>query len=131
VVNVLLGYVGTESVFDNRDYELRGYPEGLPQLRGRRAQILTGEWRFPLQRIEQGVMAPPIGIMQWFGNLFVETGTAYEDSPDTYYSSAGLEVTADISLFYNLILRTRLGYAHGFDEEIGDDRVYIKIGSSF
>lgn len=130
-VNTLLGYTDTEWIFDNRSYALRGYPEGLPQLVGRRAQILTGEWRFPLQRIEQGVMTPPIGIMQWFGNVFIETGSAYEDSPDTYYSGAGLEVTADISLFYNIVLRTRLGYAHGFDEEIGDDRVYIKIGSSF
>ena len=130
-LNLLLGYNNTDAVFDNRRYALRGYQEGLPQLRGRRAQILTGEWRFPLQRIEQGVMTPPIGIMQWFGTLFAETGSAYNDSPDTYYSSAGLEVTADISLFYNLVLRTRVGYAHGFDDEIGDDRVYLKIGSSF
>ncbi len=130
-VGMLLGYNNNESVFNNRRYALRGYQEGLPQLRGRRAQILTGEWRFPLQRIERGIMTPPIGIMQWFGTLFAETGSAYNDSPDTFYSSAGIEVTADISVFYNLVLRTRLGYAHGFDDEIGDDRVYLKIGSSF
>ena len=130
-LNALLGIISSDSVFNNRDYALRGYPEGLPQLRGRRVQLLTGEWRFPLQRIEQGVMTPPIGIMQWFGTVFAETGSAYEDSPDTYYSSAGLELTADINLFYGLLLRTRIGYAHGFDKEIGDDRVYLKIGSSF
>ena len=129
-VSALLGF-NSEAVFNQRSYALRGYKEGQPQLRGRRAQVLTGEWRFPLQRLETGIMVPPIGIMQWFGNVFAEVGAAYRDSPETYYSSAGLEITADLSLFYNAVLRTRIGYAHGFDDVIGDDRVYLKIGSSF
>jgi hypothetical protein len=94
-------------------------------------QLLSAEWRFPFQRIERGVMTPPVGIMQWFGSVFAETGSAYQDSPDTYYSSAGIEITADINVFYNLLLRTRVGYAHGFDSEIGEDRIYLKVGSSF
>ena len=130
-VNILLGFNNNEGVFNHREYALRGYKEGLPQLRGRRAQILTGEWRFPLQRLEKGIMAPPIGIMQWFGTVFAETGSAYQDSPDTYYSSAGFELTADVNLFYNLTLSTRVGYAHGFDKDIGENRLYLKIGSSF
>ncbi len=129
-VAVLFGS-SNEAVFNQRKYALRGYKEGLPQLRGRRAQLLTAEWRFPLQRIEKGFMSPPAGIMQWYGTLFAETGSAYRDSPEDYYSSAGIELIADINLFYSLTLRTRLGYAHGFDRNIGDDRVYIKIGSSF
>ena len=129
-VSVLFG-ASLEPVFNVRRYALRGYPEGLPQLRGRRAQLLSGEWRFPLQRIEDGIMAPPIGIMQWFGTVFAETGSAYEDKPDKYYSSAGIEILADVNLFYYIILRARLGYAHGFDSDLGEDRLYIKIGSSF
>ena len=129
-MSVLLG-VSNEAVFNQRNYALRGYKEGLPQLQGRRAQLLTAEWRFPLQRIEKGVMTPPVGIMQWYGTLFAETGSAYRNSPESYYSSAGIELTADINLFYNLTLRTRVGYAHGFDQEIGENRLYIKIGSSF
>jgi len=130
-LNILLNGVGGRSIFDQRDYALRGYKEGQAQLIGRRAQILSAEWRFPLQRIERGVMTPPIGLMQWFGSVFAETGSAYRNSPDTYYSSAGLEITADINVFYNLLLRTRVGYAHGFDSEIGEDRLYLKVGSSF
>jgi len=130
-LDILFGSITGEAIFNRRIYALRGYEEGLPQLRGRRAQLLTTEWRFPIERLEQGIMAPPIGVMQWFGVVFAEVGSAYQDSPDTYYPSAGFEVTADIGLFYNLILRTRVGYAHGFDEDIGDDRVYLKIGSSF
>ena len=129
-VSIFFG-ANTQPVFNARNYALRGYKEGLVELRGRRAQILSGEWRFPLNRIEQGIMAPPIGIMQWFGTVFAETGSAYQDSPETYYSSAGLELIADLNVFYGLTLRTRAGYAHGFDEDIGDDVFYLRIGSSF
>jgi hypothetical protein len=129
-VNILLG-AGSQAVFNERSYPLRGYQEGLPQLRGRRAQVLSSEWRFPLQRIERGIMTPPIGLMQWFGTVFVEAGSAYHDSPDKYYSSAGLEIDADINIFYSAVLRVSVGYAHGFDSDIGDDLVYLRIGSSF
>lgn len=129
-INILLG-TSYEAVFDNRSYSLRGYKEGLPQLRGRRAQLLSGEWRFPLQRLERGIMAPPVGLMQWFGTVFAETGSAYRDSPDRYYSSLGLELDADISIFYNVVIRVSAGLAHGFDDDIGDDLAYLRIGSSF
>ena len=129
-VNIVFGN-SIQPVFDVRDYALRGYKEGHEELRGRRMQLLSGEWRFPIERIEKGIMAPPLGIMQWFGNVFAEVGSAYQDSPDTYYPSAGIELIADINIFYNLVLRTRAGYAHGFDSDIGDDLVYLRIGSSF
>jgi len=130
IASILYG-VTQERVFNVRKYALRGYSEGAPQLRGRRTQLFTGEWRFPLQRVEDGVMAPPIGIMQWSGSIFAEAGRAYQDSAGKYYSDAGLELIADLGVFYNLIMRGRLGYAHGFDSDIGDDRVYVEIGSSF
>lgn len=130
-VTLLLGNNYKESVFNQRKYALRGYKEGLPQLRGRRAQLLSAEWRFPVQRLETGIMSPPVGLMQWFGTVFAESGSAYQDSPERYYSSAGLELTADINLFYHLVLRTRLGFAHGFDKDLGENRLYLKIGSSF
>ncbi|VAW54690.1 hypothetical protein MNBD_GAMMA06-547 [hydrothermal vent metagenome] len=119
------------SVFNQRKYPLRGYREGQPQLRGRRSQLLTAEWRFPFQRNERGIMTPPIGLMQWSGSVFVESGAAYQNSPDTYYSSAGFEIVADSNLFYFVPLRFRVGYAHGFDSEIGDDRLYMSLGSAF
>ncbi|MBE9559328.1 MAG: hypothetical protein IMF15_01000 [Proteobacteria bacterium] len=129
-VSILFG-TSTQAVFDARSYALRGYKEGLPQLRGRRAQVLSGEWRFPLQRIERGIMAPPVGLMQWFGTVFAETGSAYFDSPDSYYTGAGAEIDADVNIFYAATLRVRLGYAHGFDDDIGEDLFYLRIGSSF
>lgn len=129
-VSILFGS-STQAVFDARKYALRGYKEGLPQLRGRRVQLLGAEWRFPLQRIERGIMTPPVGLMQWFGTVFVETGSAYYDSPETYYTAAGAEIDADVNVFYAATLRVSLGYAHGFDDDIGEDLVYLRIGSSF
>lgn len=130
-ISILFG-TNSEPVFNQRGYALRGYKEGLPQLRGRRAQLLSSEWRFPLQRNEEGIMTPPVGLMQWFGTVFVETGSAYRGNrPDKYYSSAGLEIDADINIFYGAVLRTSVGYAHGFDDQIGDNLAYLRIGSSF
>lgn len=129
--DILLQQTST-AVFGRRDYALRGYAEGLPQLRGQRAQLLSVEWRFPGQRIERGAMAPPVGIMQWSGGAFIETGAAYDtSSPDKYFSSAGLELTADLNLFYLAPFRARLGLAHGFDSTIGETRAYFSLGSSF
>lgn len=120
-----------EPVFARREYALRGYDEGLPQLRGRRVQMVSTEYRFPIQRVERGIMAPPVGLMQWYGSVFVDSGAAYDGRrPDKYYTGAGVEFSADLNLFYLVPLTTRLGYAHGFDV-IGDNRVYLTVGASF
>lgn len=122
-----------EPVFGRREYNLRGYQKGLPQLRGRRMQIASLEWRFPLKLVERGLMAPPIGLLQWSGSLFTESGAAWDEggSPDQYYSSVGMELNNDINIFYGINLRLRLGYAHGLDDKLGEDRFYLSLGSSF
>lgn len=122
----------SEPLFNRREYSLRGYAEGLPQLSGRRMQLATLEWRFPGALLERGFMSPPVGLIQWSGGLFAETGAAYDaSSADEYYSSVGAELQADVNLFYGLTSRMRLGYARGLDENIGEDRVYFELGSSF
>ncbi|RDH82607.1 MAG: hypothetical protein DIZ80_09995 [endosymbiont of Galathealinum brachiosum] len=122
----------SEPLFGKRNYALRGYAEGLPQLSGRRMQLATVEWRFPGALTERGLMSPPVGLIQWSGSLFAETGAAYESSsPDDYFSSAGIELQADVNLFYGLTTRMRLGFASGFDELIGENRVYFNLGASF
>ncbi len=117
---------------NRRDFALRGYPAGLAGLQGRRMQLASLEWRFPLKRVERGWMAPPIGLLQWSGQLFVDSGAAWEhgSSPDSYHTGAGIELLSDINLFYLMNLRLRLGYAHGFDAG-GDDRLYLDLGDSF
>jgi len=121
-----------QQLFEKREYALRGYAEGLPQLAGRRMQLLSMEWRFPVSLIERGFMSPPLGIIQWSGSVFTETAAAYNDtSPEQYYSSVGAELQADINLFYGITSRMRLGLASGLDSEIGEQRVYFILGASF
>lgn len=122
----------SEAVFGKREYALRGYAKGLAELSGRRVQLAGMEWRFPGQLLETGIMSPPLGLVQWSGSVFAETAAAYDGrSADTYYSGAGIELHADINLFYGLTSRMRLGYARGLDEDIGDERMYFMLGASF
>ncbi len=117
---------------NRRRFPLRGYPAGLGALRGRRMQLASLEWRFPLGLIERGIMAPPAGLLQWSGQLFVDSGAAWEEggSPEHRFTGAGIELLADVNLFYLIDLRLRLGYAHGFDRA-GGDRFYLSLGDSF
>lgn len=122
-----------EPIFGQREYALRGYKEGLPQLRGRRMQLASLEYRFPLDLVERGIMAPPVGLIQYSGSVFVDTGGVWQTggSPDKYYTGVGIEFHADVNFFYGINLRARLGIATGLDDLIGDDRAYISLGTSF
>ncbi len=121
-----------EPLFSKREYALRGYPEGLTELRGRRMQLASIEWRIPGQLIERGWMSPPVGLSQWSAKLFADSAAAYTDSsPDEYYSSVGVELEADVNLFYGVNTRMRLGFAHGLDEALGENRAYFMLGGSF
>ncbi len=123
----------SDPLFGQRDYALRGYPEGLSQLQGRRMQLGSMEWRFPLGLIERGIMAPPIGVMQLAGSVFIDSGAAWDvgHSPDQYYTGTGVELHADLNLFYRVNLKMRLGYAKGQDKSLGDERAYFSLGASF
>jgi hypothetical protein len=127
----LLGGPG-DPLFNLRNYTLRGYAEGHAQLRGRRMRLASAEYRFPLALIERGWMVPPIGIHQLHGTLFYETGAAWQnDRPNQYYSSAGAEFNADVDVFYDLRMHMTLGVAKGFDEVIGGNKLYFRLGHNF
>ena len=121
-----------DSPFNARDYALRGYPEGLAALEGRRMRLGTLEWRFPVRRIERGIMTPPLAIHQVFGSVFVEAGSVWTEgrAPDDYRTGAGFEAQADVALFYSMRFTLRLGFAHGFDAG-GENAAYLRIGASF
>ena len=123
-----------EQLFNKRDYSLRGYSEGHAELIGNNMRLVSAEYRFPIDRIEHGWMVPPIGINQLHGTLFYDVGGVwYNDSsgPDHYYAGAGFELDADLDVFYNVRLRTSLGFAKGLDARLGENKVYLRIGSQF
>ncbi|MEM7209970.1 MAG: hypothetical protein AAF434_19270 [Pseudomonadota bacterium] len=127
----LLGSVAGEALLNRRGYELRGYDDDVPGLIGRRMQLVSAEWRFPIALIERGLMAPAVGINRVFGRVFIENGAAWRDSADDTFSSAGFELHVDASALYFSDIRLRLGYAHGFDDEFGEDEVYLTLGGGF
>lgn len=121
-------------VFDQHDYSLRGYNEGHAQLRGRNMRLFSAEYRFPVWRIERGFMSPPVGINQLHGTVFYDIGGVWNNNasgPADHYAGAGFEVNADLDLLYNFRLNLSLGFAKGFDDVIGKDKVYLRIGSQF
>lgn len=131
-VGNLLDVAGAGIALNERDYPLRGYPDGLAQLRGRRMQSASAEWRFPLARIERGFMAPPMAVDQLAGTLFIDAGATWEngDSPAKYYDSFGAELHADLRFFYHVPIHARLGFANG-REGPGEKQVYLQLGGSF
>lgn len=117
--------------FGKRDYALRGYAEGHAELSGRRMQLGSAEWRFPLSLVERGYMAPPVALMQLSGSVFADAGKAWQDTAGKAYSSVGAELHGDINIFYGITVKMRIGFAKGLDEQIGDNRLYLSLGSAF
>lgn len=122
----------TDSVFNRRQYALRGYPTGLPTLRGRRMALVDLEWRMPLYRLERGFMTPPVGLDKIYGSVFYNAGEAWYDSLDSndIRKGAGIEINTELVLGYMFALDLRFGYAHGFDEG-GEDQFYLTVGKTF
>lgn len=125
-------YTGIPRI-NQREFSLRGYENNQPALRGRRMQLGSLEWRIPLLRLNRSLMVPPVGLGSLAGNLFVESGATWDrgNSPDDYYSSFGVELMAQSIIAYNLILDTRVGLVHAVDDDLGDDRVYVRVGRAF
>jgi len=127
----LLTLSASDGLFNRRSYALRGYAEGLLQLRGEEVRLLSAEWRFPLRRIERGIMVPPVGVQQLSGLLFAEAGAAWSGvEVPNYHRTLGAELNADLNLFYGLDFRLRLGLAEGLDEG-GETRAYLALDSAF
>lgn len=130
----VFGQGGIAPIFDEHDYPLRGYDEGISILSGQNLRLFSVEYRFPLWRIERGWMAPPLGINQIHANVFYDAGGVWADNqsgPDKYYAGAGFELNTDLDLLYEFRLNLSLGYAHGFDDVLGEDKYYLRVGSQF
>lgn len=122
----------TEQLFNRRQFALRGYPTGLPGLRGNQLTAYSAEWRFPLRLVETGAMVPPLGIHQIHGDVFYNAGEAWFDGQtrESLRTGAGVELHTEIVLGYWLLLDLRLGAAQGFDDG-GERQLYLSVGASY
>ncbi|MCO7226521.1 hypothetical protein [Pleionea sp. CnH1-48] len=112
-------------------YALRGYEENLSALRGRHLRLTTAEWRLPIKHIERTAMVPPIGIEELSASVFYDRGRVFGGAGDNTFSSAGVELHAQLRLFYFLPITLRLGYADGHDDQLGQQETYLSFGTSF
>lgn len=110
-------------------YKLRGYSSGAQ--RGKNLQYLGLEWKFPIAKIERGLLFMPVGIQQIHGSLFAENGSAWNSGflPKDSLSSVGAEIHADATFFHKFPIRIGVSYGKGlsFDSE----ETLISIGAKF
>ena len=123
----------TPLVFNKRKYALRGYKEGLPQLRGDHMNLAEIEWRFPVSLVERTAMTPPFGVTKVHGKVFYSAGDAWFDDTESadYYQSAGMEISANVYFGYFIPFNVKAGFAKGLDDELGEEEFYLQLGISF
>jgi hypothetical protein len=74
-----------------------------------------------------------VGIHNIHGKVFYNVGDAWQDefASSDLLQGAGVEFNTEIVIGYMLLLDLRVGYAHGFDETLGVDQVYVSVGGTF
>jgi hypothetical protein len=121
-----------DSTFNRRRYALRGYDERAPGLVGRRMELASLEYRFPLALIERGLLFPPVGVHRMSGQVFAEAGRAWHDDRGDWRTAAGAEAVVDITALGWLGFRGRAGYAYGFERDAGGGhQFYFSLGTAF
>jgi len=117
-------------VLNQREFPLRGYRSGEAVLTGHRASLVTLEWRIPLSDVDRHYMVPPVGLNRISMSVFTEAGAAWDNDPQRWYKSAGIELLSEVRFGYQLGVQLRAGVAKGF-EAPGRTEGYVRLGRSF
>ena len=124
-----------QSPIYDRNQSLRGYSSNLSELSGRKAKLVSAEYRFPLYTAHAGISSWPIGLHKIFGSIFYDTGAASNTDQFNYYSSAGFEIAAQLDLGYALIADVSLGLALPQDTTVKnidkDPEFYFRFSTGF
>lgn len=85
-----------------------------------------------LGRVERNWGLYPIGLGDISGTAFVDSGSAWSDTKEyKQLTGAGVSLTVGVRLGYNLELPVTLGYAHGFDSDLGKDQFFFSVAGQF
>jgi hypothetical protein len=107
---------------------LRGFPENL--LAGTRFGLLTGEWRFPLLRVREGLDTLPLALWDISAAVFVDAGGASDGNLlESLHVGLGGELRLGVDLIYGLFRGLRVGLARGLGPD-GITHVYVLMGPS-
>ena len=117
-------------VLNLREFPLRGYRSGEAVLTGHHASLVTLEWRIPISDVDRHFMVPPVGLNRLSMSVFTEAGAAWDNDPQRWYKSAGIELLSEVRFGYLFGLQLRAGVAKGF-EAPGRTEGYVRLGHSF
>ncbi|OUS40351.1 hypothetical protein A9R00_06530 [Oleispira antarctica] len=118
---------GSESsLFGRDDFALRGYaPSSIGGQYYNVNRVNFTQW---LARVEKGWKNYPLALGDISSKFFIDYGSAWQDSASAeYLAGAGIELNAEVLVFYNLLLPISFTYAHGFDEKLGQDRFTLGV----
>jgi len=89
----------------------------------------------PLARIQRGWGIYPLGLHDIHGMLFADAGSVWRSPDDTLdgrvFTGAGVELTVELVAGYQMVLPMSIGIAEGFDDELGESRIYFGLGTVF
>jgi outer membrane protein assembly factor BamA len=118
-------------VLNQRDFALRCYTTGTPELIGHRARLATLEWRTPLADIDRHLIVPPVGINRVALNVFFDAGAAWDQgTAPHYHRGVGAELMTEPRIGYLFGLQARIGAAKGLDAT-GSTKIYLRAGRAF
>jgi hypothetical protein len=118
-------------ILNQREFPLRGYRSGEPDLTGHRARLGTIEWRVPLTDIDRHTMVPPVGVNRLSLNVYTDAGAAWDSGEQRRYRRGiGVELMSEVRAGYLFGAQLRLGVARGIDDT-GRTVGYLRVGRSF
>lgn len=112
------------------DYPIRAFDEG--ESRGDRVVAGSLEYRLPLLLVGRGHGLWPILLDRLSLSLFTDAGSAWFDLSDAELrAAAGLELSSDWVIGYNLGVRLRAGIAGPISAGGGGARIYLSTGAAY
>lgn len=120
-----------EAVRFGRDTQaLRGYDDNVQ--RGHRYFTQRLELESWLGRVEKNWDLYPVGLGDISGSVFVDSGAMWDSGQERQQlTGAGLQLTVEAKLGYNLTLPVSFGYARGLDKDLGQDKFYVQLKGNF
>ena len=119
-------------------FPVRGYFEG--RRTGRYAWSVSGEYRFPLLNIHQGISLLPVHVDRVSGALFVDAGNAWggvgpvdgspPDPRPNAVASVGAELQTSVTALFSTRMFFRLGAALRLNSGTGSP-FYLRLGTAF
>ncbi|PSW20522.1 hypothetical protein C9I98_06630 [Photobacterium sanctipauli] len=117
-------------LFGRDSQAIRGYDDNAQ--RGDRYFTQRLSLTSHLARVERNWALFPIGLGDISGTAFVDSGAAWDSGESLeQLTGTGVELTVEAKLGYGLRFPVTVGYAYGFDDELGKDEFYLRVSSLF